>query len=352
MNLRLLGLAVLPALLSGVTAARPAAQANQTAPVTDPSSHRVGMVTVDGVRVPYLDWGGRGPGLVFVAGLGNSAHVFDDFAPRFTDRFRVLGVTRTGFGESDQPERDGYDLGARVAHVLAAVDAAGITKVVLVGHSLGGDEITAFAVAHSDRTSAVIYLDAAMDHAATLKRVGDLSPLLPQPPDITAEERSSAPAFREYYRRTTSLEYPIGEVLALTIPGRSGLLNTRTQSRVITAIMNATVPPEFARVRAPMLALCSESTAADAFPWLASGSPDHARASALFGERLRAHAARGAGPVHAYSAGGPGIRLSSPSLLVPQSSRGDGAPYARLSDDARRAVVESALGLLPFWPAP
>src|SRR5207247_542964 len=117
-------------------------------------------------------WGGSGLALVFIPGLGNSAHVFDDFAPRFVDRFRVLGVTRVGFGESDQPERDGYDLASRVAQIRAALDSLNVTKAVLVGHSLGGDEITAFAGAYPDRIVGLVYLDAAMDHAVVFKSLG------------------------------------------------------------------------------------------------------------------------------------------------------------------------------------
>ena len=157
---------------------------------------------------------------------------------------------------------------------------------MLVGHSLGGDEITAFAVAHPDRTAGVIYLDAAMDHAATLKQVGASSDALPVPSDITVEERSSPEAFRGYFRRTTGLVYPLGEVLALTVPGRNGLLRNRAAPRVNAAIVAATVPPEFARVQAPVLALYSESTVADAFPWLTKASPEYARASAVFHEQL------------------------------------------------------------------
>src|SRR6266567_6188592 len=52
------------------------------------------------VTLEVLDWGGRGPALVFLAGLGSTAHVFDTFAPQFTDRFHVLGITRRGFGAS------------------------------------------------------------------------------------------------------------------------------------------------------------------------------------------------------------------------------------------------------------
>jgi non-heme chloroperoxidase len=263
--------AVLAALLAVPLAA-------QTTLVADPSPHRVGMVAVNGVRVPYLDWGGSGPALVFLAGLGNSAHIFDDFAPRFTDRFRVLAVTRTGFGESDQPERVGYDLSSRVAHIRAALDAAGVSTAVLAGHSLGGDEITAFAVAHHERTTAVVYLDAAMDHAATLKQGEAFADSLPVASSITAEERSSPEAFRGYFRRTTGLDYPIGEVLAFTVRRPSGLLSNRTRPHVQAAIVAATVPPDFAGVKAPILSLYSESTTADAFPWLAQDTPEYARA--------------------------------------------------------------------------
>jgi non-heme chloroperoxidase len=260
--------------------------ATQTEVVADPSPHRVGMVTVDGVRVPYLDWGGSGPALVFLAGLGNSAHIFDDFAPRFTNRFRVLAVTRTGFGESDRPERDGYDLASRVAHIRAALDATGVSRAVLAGHSLGGDEITAFAVAHPDRTAAVIYLDAAMDHASTLKQVGAFSDALPVPSGITAEERSSPEALRGYLRRTTGLLYPLGEVLALAGPGPNGL-RWRTGARVNAAIVAATIPPDFSSVTARMLALYSDSTVADMVPWLANDSAEYARATTLFDEKVR-----------------------------------------------------------------
>ena len=266
---------------------RVTAKTSAAAGAEDPSPHRVGTVTVDGVRVPYLDWGGSGPALVFVAGLGNSAHVFDDFAPRFANRFRVIGVTRTGFGESDQPERDGYDLRSRVAHIRAALDAAGIAKAVLVGHSLGGDEITAFAAAHPDRTAAVLYLDAAMDHAATLKDISEWGSLLPVASAITTEERTTPQAFRQYFRRTTGLDYPIGEVIALTVRRPAGLLGDRAAPRVGANIVAATVPPEFGRVTAPMLALYSESTTSDNFPWLAPDSAEYARADALFAERVR-----------------------------------------------------------------
>ncbi|HEV8399715.1 MAG TPA: alpha/beta hydrolase, partial [Gemmatimonadales bacterium] len=203
---RRIALTVIALLRLGAGAALFAQASGDAAAAAGTSKHRVAMVTHNGVRVPYLDWGGTGPGIVFIAGMGNSAHIFDDFAPRFVDRSHVLAVTRTGYGESDRPERDGYDLLSRVEHIREALDAVKIQKAVLVGHSLGGDEITAFAATYPSRTAALVYLDAAIDHAAALRTLGALGSSLPSPPDPTALERSSASSFRQYLRRITSVD--------------------------------------------------------------------------------------------------------------------------------------------------
>src|SRR5262245_45564818 len=67
----------------------------------DPSRHTVRRVAVEpGVQVEVLDWGGRGTDVVLLAGGGNTAHVFDEFAPKLAADFRVYGITRRGFGTS------------------------------------------------------------------------------------------------------------------------------------------------------------------------------------------------------------------------------------------------------------
>ena len=67
----------------------------------DPSSHVSQFIPVgQDVRLEVLDWGGAGRPLVLLPGGGNTAHVFDDFAPKLTSDFHVYGITRRGFGES------------------------------------------------------------------------------------------------------------------------------------------------------------------------------------------------------------------------------------------------------------
>jgi hypothetical protein len=89
----------------------------------DPAQHSVKFVTVDkDVKLEVLDWGGTGRPLVMLAGLGNSAHIFDKFAPKLTGTYRVYGITRRGFGDSSAPN-SGYSADRLGDDVLAAIDA-------------------------------------------------------------------------------------------------------------------------------------------------------------------------------------------------------------------------------------
>jgi pimeloyl-ACP methyl ester carboxylesterase len=262
----------------------------------DPSPHRSASVSVDGVRIEYLDWGGSGPALVFFPGFGNSAHVFDGFAPRFTDRHRVVGVSRVGYGGSDQPERLGYTLAARVEQLRAVLEALGLRRAVLAGHSLGGDEITAFATRYPERTAGLIYLDAALDHVGALKVEAALAPLFAYAPAPTPAELAGAAAYRRFLRRTTGVEFPLGEVLATTRFDASGVVRgARTPARVARAIAGQIARLDYTGVRAPALALYADKTRADVLPFLAADRAANARAAALLdsvrpweaGERAR-----------------------------------------------------------------
>ena len=103
-------------------AARVSAQAPEDPPWQDPSPHTVQFVTVEeNVRLEVLDWGGSGRPLVLLAGQGNTAHVFDDFAPKLTPQYHVYGITRRGYGESSAPD-SGYSADRLGDDVLAVLD--------------------------------------------------------------------------------------------------------------------------------------------------------------------------------------------------------------------------------------
>jgi non-heme chloroperoxidase len=137
----------------------------QEAPSWDKSPHQVRFVQVDEhVRLEVLDWGGSGPPVVLLAGLGNTAHVFDEFALKLTGHSRVFGITRRGYGASTAAD-SGYDVARLSQDVLAVLDTLGLMKPVLVGHSIAGQELSFIASTVPDRIAAVVYLDAAYRYA-------------------------------------------------------------------------------------------------------------------------------------------------------------------------------------------
>src|SRR4051812_13939172 len=133
-------------------------------PWKDPSPHVTRFVTVGkDLRLEVLDWGGSGRAVVLLAGGGDTAHVFDDFAPRLTRDFHVYGITRRGFGQSGFVPASGADTYGD--DVLAVVSALALTKPVLVGHSIGGQELSSVATRFPGRVAGLVYLEAAYPYA-------------------------------------------------------------------------------------------------------------------------------------------------------------------------------------------
>ena len=159
----------------------------QAASELDSAPHRAQPVTVsEGVELEVLDFGGRGRPIVLLAGLGNTAHVFDDFAPKLTSIGHVFAITRRGFGASTRTE-SGYDVARLGEDVLAVIDGLAIGKPILVGHSLGGQELSYLASAHTERVAAVVYLEAAYRYAFDVPGEFERDfPSLPAPPSTPA----------------------------------------------------------------------------------------------------------------------------------------------------------------------
>jgi pimeloyl-ACP methyl ester carboxylesterase len=118
------------------------------------------------VKLEVLDWGGPSTArtLILVPGLGNTAHIFDVLATKLTARYHVIGVTRRGFGDSSAPA-SGYGADRLGDDVLAVIDALKISKPVLAGHSLGGEELSSIGSRYPERVAGLIYLDAGYSYA-------------------------------------------------------------------------------------------------------------------------------------------------------------------------------------------
>jgi len=187
-----------------------------------------------------------------LAGLGNTAHVFDDFAPQFTDRFHVLGITRRGFGASAGAE-PANNLDTLVADVVAVLDSLKLGSVVLVGHSIAGEEMTLFAERYPKRCAGLVYLDAAYD------RTGDAvksMPASPPPPRMRADDKTSPKAVLAYMARVLGVTQPESEIRAVgRFDTRGKYLDDVTGEREKSRVKQAVRPPQYERVHCRSLAI-------------------------------------------------------------------------------------------------
>lgn len=189
----------------------------------DPSPHEASLIRVeDDIEVEVLDWGGAGGPLVLLAGLGNTAHVFDDFAPDLTALGRVIGITRRGFGASTLSASD-YSLGRLGEDILRVLDALSIgDDVVLLGHSIAGQELSYLATRHSSRLAGVVYLDAAYAYAfnppglddairTAVVEAGVEFAAPPRAPAATEADLASFPALANRFERVQGFALPEAE---------------------------------------------------------------------------------------------------------------------------------------------
>lgn len=147
----------------------------RTAWPLDPSPHTVRFVTVDhDVKLEVLDFGGTGRPVVLLTGFGANAHTYDKFAPKLVPEYHVYAITRRGFGASSAPAT-GYSADRLGDDVLEVLDQLKINRPVLVGHSLGGEELSSIGSRHPEKVAGLVYLDAAYGYAYYDAAHGDLN---------------------------------------------------------------------------------------------------------------------------------------------------------------------------------
>lgn len=134
----------------------------------DTTRHSIQFVTVQNdVNLEVLDWGGSGRPLVLLHGWGNNAHGFDKFALKLIEKYHVYGITRRGSGTSGAPAPTSVNYSAdRLGDdVLAVIDGLNLDRPVLVGHSLGGQELSSVGSRYPEKVAGLIYLDAGYQYA-------------------------------------------------------------------------------------------------------------------------------------------------------------------------------------------
>ena len=244
---------------------------------TDKSPHKEGFVNANSIKLHYLDWGGQGETLVFLTGMGVTAHIFDDLAPKFNDRFGVVSYTRRGLYKSDKPT-GGYDTATLTEDLRGFLDALKIQRATLIGWSLAGTEMTRFAALYPERVNRLVYLDSAYDYSSLLD-IWSKDPIAVNP---TKEDLASWEASENWFKKTYGVWSD-----AIEADGRAANLQSdgtvkleamppEITGQLIKGMTEA--KPDFSKIKAPALAFFAVN---DSHPFISLAKSE--------GERERAN---------------------------------------------------------------
>ncbi len=223
----------------------------------DTAPHEAISIAVDeGVQLEVLDFGGKGSPILLLPGLGATAHSFDELAPRLAEKHRVVAITRRGTGFSSRPDF-GFDTPRLAQDVLRVMDALELKQVLLVGHSIAGDELTWLGGHHAERFSGLMYLDAAYDRSEGVgRRVRELNGILPPEPPIPPWALRDYSAMSKLLAERGHVRLTEGELIASLNIDKPFLAGTPAiDNRTRQAIMAGIEPPDYGAVKIPALAV-------------------------------------------------------------------------------------------------
>jgi pimeloyl-ACP methyl ester carboxylesterase len=114
---------------------------------------------VDGHAMRIDCMGSGSPAIILDAGLGNDGLIWGGVQPVLAKTTRVCSYDRAGFGWSDAlpPPRDADHIATELHGLLAAAGING--PVVLMGHSIAGMYIRAYATRYPTEVAGLIFVD-------------------------------------------------------------------------------------------------------------------------------------------------------------------------------------------------
>ena len=125
------------------------------------SSPEIGhKVLANGIATNYHDMG-QGSPVMLIHGSGPGVSAWANWRlvmPKLAEQHRVLALDMVGFGFTDRPAGQVYNMDHWVAHAVGFMDAMGIEKTHLVGNSFGGGLALALAIRHPERVERLVLM--------------------------------------------------------------------------------------------------------------------------------------------------------------------------------------------------
>jgi aminoacrylate hydrolase len=103
----------------------------------------------------YYERAGGGFPVLLITGLGGNASHWREQVPVFAKSFDTVTFDHRGIGQSDH-DKISYSVEKMAADAIALMDALGISKAHIVGHSTGGAICQILALEHPQRLASVV----------------------------------------------------------------------------------------------------------------------------------------------------------------------------------------------------
>jgi pimeloyl-ACP methyl ester carboxylesterase len=239
---------------------------------------RTGTVACGGESIYYeVSGAADAPAVLLTHGAGGSHAAWFQQVPALCNAgYRVVTWDTRGFGNSTFASGE-HGCGAAVTDMTAVLDAAGVEQAHIVGQSMGGWWVTAFACARPERTRSLtltntvggLWTDALMTYFT-----GSLTNIVPEEPTIGAHpalakafvDRDPAGAFL-YQQLNTFHSPPMREVVTAltgTAVAHADIDALGIPVLVVTGSDDALFPPELVIDSAQRLARATIVTISDA----------------------------------------------------------------------------------------
>ncbi|MFT3759067.1 alpha/beta fold hydrolase [Thauera sp.] len=117
-------------------------------------------IVAAGIRTNYHDVGSGHP-LLLIHGSGPGVSAWANWRlvmPGLARQARVIAPDMVGFGFTERPAGQRYDMDAWVAQAVGLLDALGIERTDLVGNSFGGALALALAIRHPRRVRRLVLM--------------------------------------------------------------------------------------------------------------------------------------------------------------------------------------------------
>ncbi|MBU2587960.1 MAG: alpha/beta hydrolase [Alphaproteobacteria bacterium] len=114
-----------------------------------------------GVTIHLRDEGPKdAPAIMLLHGSNADLHTWEPWVAALKSQYRVIRFDQVGHGLTGPDPKHDYSRANYVADVLAVADTLGLERLVIGGNSMGGKHALAFAIAHPDRVSGLVLVDA------------------------------------------------------------------------------------------------------------------------------------------------------------------------------------------------